>query len=1125
MTMPQRRRPRTMLTIHFANRYETLCGLLVEQLGAGARSVFVADQVVAPSAAVRRQLTLALAQRHGICANVQFDYLAQWLWQLIARVVPGVQAESPFDPAVLAWRIAAAFEEPAWSAGHERLAAYLQHSDAVMRYELATRLAGLFDQYITFRPEWLAAWSRGESVDLGARDATAQADQAWQAALWRRLSAETGSDAPTAAFTRALQSRGAALLAAGALPATVHVFCLSAVPPLHLGLLRALGGCVDVQLYALNPCREYWFEVVDRRRLAYLAARGRADHHEVGHRLLAAWGQQTQAQLGLLVEACGDAVIDDARFDAPAGGSLLARLQRSILDLEDLAPCSVVLGADDRSIEVHVCHSLAREIEVLQDRLLALFAGPEALEPCDILVVTPDLDAAAPLVEAIFGTAPKDRQIPYAVTGRARSRVNASARALLELLALAGSRCTASAVFGLLQQPLVARRFDLDDAGLDRVHGWLQDAGVHWALDAEHRAGLGLPAAARHSFADGLERLFLGYALPAQADAPFAGSLPAGDAEGSDALALGALWRFIDALAALRRNVSAPRAAASWPALLAEALQRFVAPRDDELEDLQEVLAALDVFAGHLLRSDFTQALPLDVVRNALEQALADPARGGVPTGAVTFSAMSSLRNLPYKVICAIGLNDGAFPTATRPAEFDLMALQPRRGDRQRRIDERNLFLDLLLAARVQLHLSYVGRSVRDNAALPPSVLVSELLEYLVPAIADDPADAASSDQARTRLVVEHPLQAFSASAFQPDGDPRLRSFHREYADALRQRRPAAADTRALQPAADVDAAGDDDADRGVEPAQPFFRTPLAPPGDEWRDVSLQRLLQFFRNPCRFLLRQRLGIELARDAEELQDDEPFLPDAAGRSALAARLLPALLAGADVASVRALALAGTELPAGAFGRNLLERELASLQAFATQLCALTGEPLLAPHAVSIELVVGGGPWRVHADFADLRASGLVRSRYDEPRAADRLAAWLPHLLLCAQPPAGMALHTRWQARDARFSLRPCEQPLAVLRDLLGLYERGLREPLYFFAKTAWKYVTSDGSVSAANAAWRSTKDRPFGEDADPAIQLALRGRPDPLGEGLGDFRACANAVFDPLLACLDDPELQ
>jgi len=1111
-----------MLTIHFANRYETLCGLLVGQLGAGARSIFSADQVIVPSAAVRRQLTLELARRHGICANVHFGYLAQWLWQLIARVVPGVQAESPFDPAVLAWRIVAAFEETGLSVGHPRLAAYLERSDAVMRYELATRIAGLFDEYVTFRPEWLDAWSRGKTVDCGAQGSAAQADQAWQAALWRRLSTELGSDPPTAAFTQALQSGGAALVAAGTLPDAVHVFCLSTVPLLHLGLLQALGRHVDVQLYALNPCREYWFEVVDRCRLAYLAARGRADHHEEGHRLLAAWGQQTQSQLGQLVEACGDAVIDDARFDEPAGGTLLARLQGSILDLTDLAPASVVLHGDDRSIEVHVCHSLARELEVLQDRLLALFAGSGAPELSDILVVTPDLDGAAPLVDAIFGTATKDRQIPYTITGRARSRVNTSARTLLELLALAGSRFTASEVFGLLQQPLVARRFGLDSAGLDRAHGWLHDAGVHWALDGEHRASFGLPAEARYSFADGLERLFLGYALPAQAAAPFGGSLPAGNAEGSDALALGALWRFIDALAALRSSVSVPRVASSWPPLLAEALEHFLAPRDDELEDLQEVLAALGVFAGQLQRSEFTQPLALDVVRSALVQVLADPARGGVPTGAVTFSAMSSLRNLPYKVICVIGLNDGSFPTGARPAEFDLMALQPRRGDRQRRIDERNLFLDLLLAARERIHLSCVGRSVRDNAVLPASVLVSELLEYLVPAIADDPADAAARERARSRLVVEHPLQAFSESAFRVDGDPRLRSFHREYAEALQRRLAAPADAHSPVGAAEVEAEGDDD-DRAVEPAQPFFRAPLAPPGDEWRDVSLARLVQFFGNPCRFLLRHRLGVELARDTEELQDEEPFLPDVSGRSALAARLLPPLLAGADLETVRALALAGSEVPAGAFGSRLLERELASLQHFATQLRKLTGEPTLAPHSAAVELTIGGRAWRVQAGFADLRASGLVRHRYDEARARDYLSAWLHHLLLCAKPRAGVALRTTWQARDARFSLAACENAGDVLRDLLGLYERGLREPLSFFPKTAWAYLTNGERVSAATGAWRSTPQHPFGEEADAAYRLALRGRPGPMGEGFADFHACAHAVFDPLLACIVDTE--
>jgi exonuclease V gamma subunit len=173
-----------MLTIHFANRTERLAGLLVEGVGSGAP--FTADEVIVPSAALRRYLTLAIARRHGICANVRFGYLAQSLWQWIARVVPGVQAESPFAPGVLAWRIFAAFDDPAFGAAHPRLNDYLVRSDAAMRFQLAQQVAGVFDQYITYRPQWLAQWSVGRrSVLEDGAPTPARADEAWQAALWR----------------------------------------------------------------------------------------------------------------------------------------------------------------------------------------------------------------------------------------------------------------------------------------------------------------------------------------------------------------------------------------------------------------------------------------------------------------------------------------------------------------------------------------------------------------------------------------------------------------------------------------------------------------------------------------------------------------------------------------------------------------------------------------------------------------------------------------------------------------------------------------------------------------------------------------------------------------------------
>ncbi len=1114
-----------MLRLHFANHLERLTDRLVEQLGAGDRSPFEVDEVVIPSAALRRHLTLQLAMRHGLCAQVRYAWLAQWLWRQMGQLLPDVPTQSPWAPPLLAWRIYQAFGDPAFNTAHDRLAAYLADADDVMRLDLAERVAGLFDQYLTYRPEWLDAWRDGRRLDLAPPGSLARADEAWQAALWRRLADEQGAVAtsPAAAFVQALQTDPHA---ASKLPRCVHVFALPTMPPTHLALLQQIAQLVEVQVYALNPCEAFWFDVVAPRQLARLAARGQAAHAEVGHRLLASWGRQTRSHLGLLVDACGDGVVDDTLYEPPSGDSLLARLQASILALEEPAPGAWPLAPQDRSIEVHVCHSLTREIEVLHDRLLGLFATHPQLAPADVLVVTPDLEAAAPLIDAVFGSTPAERRIPYTLTGLSRSGVNRAARVLLELLSLVGSRAPVSQVFGLLQQPLVARRFDLDDAGLDRVHDWLQDAGVHWALDGEHREALGLPAQARYSLEDGLERLFLGYALPDSTDEPFADQLPAGGAEGQRAQTLGGLWAFAQALGALRRRCAVPRAASTWPGLLAGALDSFVQADAETLDDVQELRQALDALAAQFEATGFDEPLQADVVHAALTRQLDDPPHGGVPTGAVTFSSMSSLRGLPYPVVCAIGLDDGKFPSADRPTEFDLMAERLRDSDRQRRHDERNLFLDLLLAARHTLHLSHAGRSVRDNAVLPPSVLIAELLDLLRPAIADDPSQAASLAAAQTRLVIEHPLQAFAEAGFRPDADPRLRSFHTEYAAALRQ--PVVdtigpADGDLLDdPESDFD--GDDDDAAAGAAATLFFTTPLAPPPPELRRLGLDHLIDFFRGPSRHLLRQRLGITLRRADEALQDNEPFVPGLPERRLLAERLLPELLSGAPLEALRPLAEASHELPAGAFGRQLLDSELPRLQAFAQRWRALTAAPALAPVHCSFDFEIAGEGWQLDVNLADLRPDGLPRRRYDDLRGSDVVEAWLYHLALCAAAPAGVEPRTRWLARDGLVHFEPCSDPLAELAGLLRLHRHGLMQPLYFFPRSSWALLGSgEEKVSAARGAWQASPRRPFGESADPTNQLALRGWPDPLGDGFDLFREASQAVLGPLVAHLRRPE--
>lgn len=199
-----------MLHIRFSNRYEALRDALIEALAQRPASVFAAQQVIVPSSALRRDLTLALAERRGVCANVDFSFLAQWLWRQIGRVLPGVAAESPFAAPVLAWRILGLLEDPRFQARHARLERYLAAADPVMRFDFAGRVAGLFEQYLTYRGDWLAAWAAGKTVaEAQADDATRQ-DQAWQAELWRGLMAQlgVGREHPAAQFLGVVDGLG-----------------------------------------------------------------------------------------------------------------------------------------------------------------------------------------------------------------------------------------------------------------------------------------------------------------------------------------------------------------------------------------------------------------------------------------------------------------------------------------------------------------------------------------------------------------------------------------------------------------------------------------------------------------------------------------------------------------------------------------------------------------------------------------------------------------------------------------------------------------------------------------------------------------------------------------------------
>jgi len=1090
-----------MLTVFQSNRLETLADALRDALLEDRGDPFAPETIVVPSGGVGRWLQFALAERLGIAANLRFAYAASLVWQLFGRVLADIPRDSPFEPEALAWRFFALLGRERSTEAFAPVRRYLapaaveSRDDATgRRFELAQRIAQVFDRYLVHRADWLQAWAAGRTLGLGP-------DEAWQAALWREATEalEGGPrQHPSERFFAELERRPAAK---DALPRRLHVFAVSALPPLYLDVFTRLADHRPVTLYALNPGGlAYWGDI--RKRHA-AAAHAEAQHVEVGNALLASWGRHAQA----LFDAIAGAYCVEA-FADPGTSTLLAALQSDVLNLRDRGdprpgeppsdarPARGTIAPDDRSLALAVCHGATREVEAFHDWLLDAFERDPTLTPGDVLALVPDLEAYAPAIEAVFATAPEGRRIPFTIADRGLARESDTARTFVALLRLPLTRLDAESVLGLLDTPAVARRFGFAPSDVATVREWVRETGIRWGRDADARRAYGFPALADHTWRAGLERLLLGYALPADGPKLWGGILPYDDVEGTGAALLGALASFADEVFALDAELRRIHSSWGWRRLLDALLDRFFAPDDDEEGDLQLVREAIARVATEAARGGCDEAVPLTVLRRTLEGALAPVARTqSFLAGGVTFGALLPGRPIPVRVVALLGMNDGVFPSTAQPPSFDLMATRPRAGDRVPRDESRYALLETVLGARDHLYVSYTGRSARDNAALPPAVVVSELRDMIRRGfVREDGADPVAA------ITLTHALQPFSARYFLPsaEGDGRqLFSYSEQYATASRAAARAA---------------------RSGNTPRRFVTGTLPATGERVTELAIETLIRGIQNPARRFLRDRLGVVLEEGESLIEATEPFALDPLAAAIVRRETFDALVAGAHPQAARDAARARGRLPHGAMGDAAFYACAGEVAPVADFVRSMLAAGTLPPVAIAIPL----GALTLRATLSRVTGEGQVAWHTGKLNPKQWIGIWARHLAFNACD-VGAGRPTLVCGLRQRIDLAPIEDARQQLAALLHLWVRAGQEPVPFFpwSSHAFADVTRKGRgdplrVARAKFYSNESSDVP-GECEDAHVELAFRGVDDPLA---GDFGLIAIDVFAPLFEAME-----
>ena len=1077
------------LRLFTSNRLEILADTLAEVLRKPLASVLDEEIIVVQSKGMERWVSMQLSQRHGICANYRFPFPNAFVHEVFQKVIPDLPERSDFDPKTMTWRIMKLLPSCIRKPGFESLRAYLGDTQRnLKRFQLSERIADTFDQYLLFRPEMIFRWEGGE-------------ENHWQAVLWRELIKETVTMHRAAlgkAFCKATEEFPTTI---HSLPKRIFVFGISALPRFHIQMLEAISRFSQINLFLMNPCKEYWGDILsDWEMKKTIATKGKSDlafeelHLEKGNSLLASMGVLGKDFFDLVNECDCE---EFPSFKNSGENNLLSWIQSDILNLRDRhqgLDAKEMIALNDNSIQVHSCHSPMREIEVLHDRLLDMFEKDSDLLPKDILVMTPDIETYAPYIQAVFDTpADASRKIPFSISDRSIKRESEIINTFLAILDLLGGRFTASQVFAILESTAVHRKFDIMEADLTLVRKWLTDTRIRWGINREDRSQLGLPALAENTWKAGLERLILGYALPGQDENMFNGILPYDHIEGINASVLGRLLDLTEQLFTHVTSLGQPRTLNQWSKTLTELLEKFFMPDEDTEREMQVIRRTFNDLGNIQKIAIFDEEIDINVIKWHLRNFLETEGFGfGFITGGVTFCAMLPMRSIPFKVICCVGMNGDAYPRQAKPLGFDLIAKHPKPGDRSRRNDDRYLFLEAILSARKILYTSFIGQNIQDNSIIPPSVVVSELIDYI------EQGFTISEKTILDHIFTKHRLQAFSPEYFK-EGE-KLFSYSEENCQAAQ----CILEAR--------------------EAPISFISRGLSNPEEEWKTVDLNDLSTFFANPSRFLLNKRLGIHLEEMALILEDREAFDVKALEKYLLNKKLLEKKLEGENLKDFFPTVHASGQLPHGTLGECIFEELSQGVESFVEKSKPYIQETILEP--LEVDLYISG--FRLTGRINPIYPERLLQYRYARVKTKDRLKVWIHHLALNSfmadtyprtSMLAGLEPDKRRESVWAAWEYSSVENSKEILESLLKEYWAGLMKPLHFFPDTSWTYVhtlleknkSEEDALNSARRIWEKT-DYSRGECEDPYYQLCF-GNIDPLDS---EFRRIAEEIFRPFL---------
>ncbi len=1066
-----------MLTIYNSNNISVLKELMLSLMDMDPlEGVFSKEQILVQSSGMSKYLLQQIAERNGICANISFPMVSSFVWRIYHSAIDDAPETSSFTKKTMRWYLVRMIPELLSHKEFQKLKNYVGHEDSPVKHELnvhqlANQIADLFDGYQVYRPEMLINWDNDE-LDLEELKG-----QEWQPLLWKLLceniKKQTNGEPHRAElyirFLREIESGTIGRSDFGKLPDRIWIFGVPTMPPSQMKTIEALGTLLDVHYMSLNPCHLYWGDIKDRsyvhkHELKLLHEKLSNENNlqpieqsdlflgdSTGNPILSSFGKLGRDHIAMVSELEHKEEI--SAFVETPDESLLGHIKNDILQLRDNSNLTESessthkrqLSHTDMSVVVRDCYSPIREVEELQRHLLELFNNDPDLKPRDVIVMCADIDKYSPHITSVFSTPPyfDERFIPYSVSDRTAQSEHPIIASFCKIIDVATTRYTASDVLTLLKNKAVLEKFGFEDAEYDDLYALVNEVGIRWGLDETTSTGFGLPAMTANTWSFGVTRLLLGLAMDSECGS-YQDYLPFSPPINVSSETIGKLASFIDALKEAHSLLEHEDTCAGWHNKIISIASMFFQPTSNQESSAIDVIKrAANALLDSTNAAHFDEEINFRIIGRELIQELSNEQLSQrFLAGQLNFCTLMPMRSIPFKVVCLLGMNDGAYPVVTPENKDDLVVLHPKRGDRDRRESDRFLFLEAMLSAEQQLYISYTGHSVKSGELKNKSILVQELIDYIASCYClegdTDLCPDHSEDRLVRHLVKSLPMTPYSLDNFKSGCPPHFFSEWKvQESDYLPKDfcpNPLDEDEKELSE------------------------------GDGVYKLNLSELMKFWKSPPKHFFARRLKSDINVNSLEIKDDEPFNLSHLDRYQVRSQWLSELLADRNVTDplkkqtvfekLRKECQQNGVSPVGAMGAICMSDEKNSIEKLGEEIESLMlGE--CVHEDINLTLTSANGDYvRLVGTIRDTFPHHALCYRGGNVRIYDIFDGWIRQLALSS---SGHCKHVVVMGLNDSYTIYPLarEEATELLTQLMEIYYIGLRAPLPYLPDVAEK----------------------------------------------------------------------